>query len=181
MRSAERVAMPNILVGLGHKVRGTDLTAGMLKVAEAKVPDARFDVAPLDALPLSDESCDVAVCALALTHEPDIRPAIHELARVIRAGGHLVISDVYPFMVGLGADAFYTSESGASGTVRNYLHLPSAYLSSFRDAGFAVEKCVEPLCPKEAAMLPWFKDQPELCEPALAGLPVVIVWELTKI
>ena len=165
----------------GHRVRGTDTTPAMLDVARIKVPKATFQVAPLDSLLLADASCDVAVCALALTHEVDPSPAIHELARVVRPGGHVVVSDVHPFMVGLGVHAFYTGGDGNSGIVRNHFHLPSVYLSAFREAGLEVTQCVEPLWgPEEARMLPWVNERPELWESALAGFPIVVVWETIR-
>ena len=169
------------LVGLGHRVRGVDSTPEMLDRARANTPQASFEVAQIDSLPLSDASVDTAVCALALTHERDPRPAIHELARVVRPGGHVVISDVHPTIVALGIHAFYTNTSGINGVVRNHVHLPSIYLSAFRDAGLEVVDCVETLWgPDEAPLLPWANERPDLWKFALAELPVVIVWETVR-
>jgi SAM-dependent methyltransferase len=65
----------------------------MLAIAAAKVPGAEFSEGDLHQLPLPDQHVDVVVCALALTHVPELVPVLTEFVRVLRPGGHLVISD----------------------------------------------------------------------------------------
>ncbi len=169
------------LAQLGHEVRGIDATAAMLERARAKVPGGRFEVAELEALPLEDGSVDLAVCALALTHSARLGPAIDELARVVRPGGHVVISDVHPFAVSFGAQGHYTNEHGEHRVIRNYVHLASDYLAAFRDAGLEVTGCVEPVYgQKEIDMLPSASEEPGLYTLALSGEPIVIVWETVR-
>ena len=43
-------------------------------------------------LPFADNSFDVVICSEVLEHISDDRKALHELARVLRPGGHLVVS-----------------------------------------------------------------------------------------
>ena len=169
------------LAELGHEVWGIDATPAMLERARAKVPGGRFEVADLEALPLDDGSVDLAVCGLAQTHVAELGPAIGELARVVRPGGRVVISDVHPFSVLLGAHAAYSNEHGARGVIRNHVHLASDYLSAFRDAGLEVTGCLEPLFgQKEIDMLPSASEEPDLYRLALTGLPIVIVWEAVR-
>jgi SAM-dependent methyltransferase len=152
-----------------------------LNEAKAKVPTGSFDLAPLDSLSFPDASFDMVVRSLAITHEANPTPAIRELARVARPGGHVVVSDVHPMMVGLGMHAFYTGADGQSGIVRNHLHLPSTYLSAFREAGLDVVDCLEPLWNTEEALkVPWVGARPDLWKATLADLPVVIVWETVR-
>jgi len=66
----------------------------MLAYARRRGPDGEFRVGELDRLPLSSESVDVIVCALALVHVPRLEPVLAEFARVLRPGRDLVISDV---------------------------------------------------------------------------------------
>ena len=169
------------LVSLGHDVTGIDCTPEMLEVAKAKAPDVQFKVGDLTSLPLPDDAVDVAVCALSLTHCADLEPPVRELARVVRPGGHVVISDVHPFPVMLGAHASYNFGEVTGGFVRNHLHLPSDYLDSFRAAGLNVAQCIEPRYgEREMATLGLSQRVPGLLEAALIGLPIVIVWELVK-
>ena len=174
------------LASLGHQVTGIDATPEMLEVASSKVPSARFEVADLTSIPMSDCSMDLAVCSLSLTHCPDLGPPITELGRVLRPGGKLIISDVHPFLVMLGAHADYQIDRSTTMFVRNHVHPISTYLTAFRKAGLNVVKCIEPLYgDKEIAAGDFGKqindlDMDGLMEVAEKGIPIVIVWELEK-
>ena len=174
------------LASLGHQVTGIDATPEMLEVARSKVPEARFEVADLTSIPLPDEAMDLAVCSLSLTHCPDLGPPITELGRVVRPGGTLIISDVHPFLVMLGAHADYQIGQTATRFVRNHVHHISAYLAAFREAGLNVVKYIEPLYgDQEIAAGNFGKqindlDMDGLMEVAEKGIPIVIVWELVK-
>jgi SAM-dependent methyltransferase len=98
------------LTASGHRTAGVDCSAAMLAIARRKVPQADFRIGDLTRLPLQDGSVDVAVCALALTHRPDPEPAIAELARVVRPGGTIVLSDAHPAFVQLQGQALFPRE-----------------------------------------------------------------------
>ena len=169
------------LGSIGHEVIGVDVTPEMLEVARTKVPAARFELADVTALPLPDDSVDLAVCALVLTHFTALEAPLTEIARVVRTGGHVVISDVHPFMVMLGSQAVDTVDDGSSGFTRNYIHQVSDYLAAFRRAGLDVVQCLEPTWgDEETATLGVGGHVPGLLESAVKGLPIVIVWELVK-
>jgi SAM-dependent methyltransferase len=70
---------------------GVDLVAAGLIKAHRNVPDARLLQADVCALPLEDESVDLAVSANLLEHVPDDRGALGELARVLRPGARAVL------------------------------------------------------------------------------------------
>ena len=169
------------LASAGHRVVGVDATPEMLERAAAKVPGARFVTGDLTALPLPDGAMDLAVCALALTHCADLGPPVSELARVVRSGGRVIISDVHPFSVILGAHGRYRPVEAPPGFIRNHVHLASDYLAAFQAAGLKVVQCVEPLWgAQEIATFAFADALPELLEAAVKGLPIVIVWELEK-
>jgi len=65
----------------------------MLAVAREKIPEGEFSEADLHDLPPADDTVDIVVCAIALSHVPELAPVLGELVRVLRPGGHLVISD----------------------------------------------------------------------------------------
>ena len=98
-----------------------------------------------------------------------------------RPGGRVVISDVHPVTVMLGAQGSYRRNGTELGFVRNYVHLASDYLSAFRAAGLDVVQCLEPLWgEQEIAAIRFAGEMPDLVEAAAKGLPIVIVWELEK-
>ena len=169
------------LASLGHRVTGIDSTAEMLETARAKVPSAQFETADLMAIPLPDGAMDFAVCTLALTHCADLKSPIRELARVVRPGGHVVISDVHTLMVLLGVHGGYRRNQSEQGFIRNYVHLASDYLTVFQDTGLNVVQCIEPLWGNpEIATIGFAEQMPDLMEAAVRGLPIVIVWEMER-
>ncbi|MCY4449602.1 MAG: methyltransferase domain-containing protein [Chloroflexi bacterium] len=169
------------LAAAGHRVVGVDATPEMLERARAKAPGARFETGDLTALPLPDGEVHRAVCSFALTHCADLGPPVGELARVVRPGGRVVVSDAHPFSVILGAQARYRPIDAERGFVRNHVHLASDYIAAFQAAGLDVVRCLEPLwSEREIATFPFADDFPDMLETAVKGMPIVIVWELEK-
>ena len=79
------------LARLGFDVVVTDLSQGMLRVADGRLP-GRALVGLADRLPVADDALDVVsmVWLLHLLPMPVADAAIAEAARVLRPGGHLV-------------------------------------------------------------------------------------------
>ena len=164
------------LAAAGHQTTGIDATEAMLEVARAKVPGADFRQGDFEALAFADNSFDFAICALALTHLADPTTAICELARVVRPGGQIVLTDAHPTFVLIQGQALFPAGRGLA-FVRNYPHLHSTYLRAFKAAGLTVAECLE------SEMDGDFSGG--LLEPvadAAAGLwrgiPVALVWSL---
>jgi SAM-dependent methyltransferase len=168
------------LAARGHELVGVDASPAMLARARAKVPRGRFEQGDLTALPLPDGSVDAALCALALVHLPDLRPAIAELARVVRPGGRIVISDVHPFLVELGWQAQFRTTAGGAGFIRLHRHPTSRYAQAGADAGLTIVHLHEPPLTAEAAVTVAQGLIPAANAAAWAGLPGVIVWDLVK-
>src|SRR6185312_8121729 len=87
------------LAGLGHRVTGFDGSAEMLAVARRRLPDAVRHVADLRGpIPAATDAVDLVVCGLALASVPDLTSVFAEFARVLRPGGHLVVSDAHQIL-----------------------------------------------------------------------------------
>jgi SAM-dependent methyltransferase len=171
------------LASRGHRVVGVDASAPMLAHARTRVPRATFAVGSLVALPIPDASVDVAVCALALMHLPDIRPAVAELARVLRPGGLLVLSDLHPMMLTLGGSALYQAADGRIGRVAGWVHRHEDYVAAFTATGFEIRACLEPTWGEEEVPLlggPFYALAPEALRAAFVGLPAALVWALRR-
>jgi ubiquinone/menaquinone biosynthesis C-methylase UbiE len=132
------------LARLGHRVIGVDSSPDMLALARQRVPEAKFDIAGLDRLPLPDESVDVIVCALALEHVASLDPVLAEFARVLRPGGDLVISDVHHELVTRGSVMTARGPAGEPLIAPSYRHQLGDYLRPALSLGLQVKRCEEP-------------------------------------
>jgi SAM-dependent methyltransferase len=83
------------------KVTGVDL--GVVQVDQARAQASqlgldgvvRFEVGDAERLPVDDESFDAVVCECALCTFPDKATAAGEMARVLRPGGKVGITDIW--------------------------------------------------------------------------------------
>lgn len=85
------------LAGFVGQVVAVDASVAMVRAARRRLkahPRVQVVRAPLEELPLEDESLDVAFVNLVLHHLSDPLPALREAARVLAPGGRLVIVDM---------------------------------------------------------------------------------------
>lgn len=135
------------LASLGHQVIGVDSSPGMLARAREKVPGGVFHEADLHELPLADDSVDLVVCAIALSHVPDLGRALGELVRVLRPDGHLVISDSRGLIGDIGLPLVRVGPEGDFGYMPVWSRLASGYLAAALPLGLQVRRCEEPRTP----------------------------------
>lgn len=167
----------------GCSTIGVDQSVEMLAVAASKIPNARFIEGHFEALPVEDSSVDIAVASLALCHLADPTAALVELARVLRPGGNLVISDPHPVGAITGGQAFYGGIQPGQPMkfVRNHHHLTSTWLRAFRAAELRVEDCVEVLVDDALVKAnPAAFFYAAATRSAIHGLPYLFVWHLSK-
>src|SRR5262245_22750178 len=164
----------------GHRVIGVDLSREMLDRARAKVPAGEFLQGSLAEVPLGSESVDAAICALAMVHLADLSGVARELARVVRPGGRVMVSDVHPFLVLLGWQAQFRTVGGQVGFMRIHPHLPSDYWRAFAAVGLRLRGCYESRLTAGAAVTVAADRLPDANRAAFVGLPAVIVWDLEK-
>jgi len=86
-------------VGPTGKVIAVDMTQEMLARARANAQkggyaNVEFREGDIEALPLDDASVDVVISNCVLNLVPDKAKAFGEIARVLRPGGHLAVSDI---------------------------------------------------------------------------------------
>ena len=135
------------LASLGHSVVGVDSSPDMLARARAKVPGGEFHCGDLHHLPVPDSHVDVVVCALALMHVPDLAAAFAEFVRVLKPGGHLVISDWRSLMGVIALPVVKEGPDGKPGFIPSRVRLTSEYLSAALPLGLHVRRCEEPRRP----------------------------------
>ena len=123
------------------------------------------------------------VCALALSHVTRLDGVIAELARVLRPGGSLVLSDLHPVQMLIGGSAFFVGPDGRAGQVRSYAHSIGGYLRAVPRCGLEVLQCLEPSYDDAEIenALGWDDGvAPEAFRTAYRGLPAALVWELAR-
>ena len=82
----------------------------MLTVAKKKAIGAsntRFVRGDIHAIPLQSERYDIAICALALCHIAELKAPVREMARLLKPGGVLVVTDFHPACLMLGMRTTY--------------------------------------------------------------------------
>jgi SAM-dependent methyltransferase len=176
----------------GHQVIGVDSSPEMLDRARARVPGADVRHGDLCALPLPDDHVDLVVCALALTHHRDLAPILAEFVRVLRPGGHLVISDVHQEQVLLGSQPRVRLDGDRPALLAAYRHRASDYLTPALSLGLRLLRCEEPRQPVSGRNAPMVEDTPPgpwdqwpwsllgitpgATAGAWDGVPAVVVW-----
>jgi SAM-dependent methyltransferase len=114
----------------GHVVHGVDESPDMLDVARAKLPPVEFSLGDLRALPLASGSVDLAVCSLALTHLPNLDQPLAEFARVLRPGGHAVLSNIHHLSLPLGGVIEMLTPARRAIRLPASLFLPTDYINA---------------------------------------------------
>jgi ArsR family transcriptional regulator len=82
-----------------ERVIAVDASAAMLAGARSRLaayPNVEMRQGDLESLPLDDQELDLATMMLVLHHLPEPRTALVELARVLRAGGRVIVVDMLP-------------------------------------------------------------------------------------
>ena len=144
------------LLERGAEVTAFDASPVMVDLARrATAGRARIDQAALGApLPYPDGAFDLIVCALAIHYASDRPATFAEFSRVLRPGGAAVVSTQHPVMDWLrkGGSYFQTTletdiwrTPSGDQPVRFWREPLSALCAAATDAGFLIEKLLEPL------------------------------------
>jgi SAM-dependent methyltransferase len=87
---------------------------------------------------------DLVVCALALVHLPALAPVLAEFVRVLRPGGHLVLSDIHVMSLYLGGVATAAGPDGRHALLPASRWFASDYLTAALPLGLRVRAMHEP-------------------------------------
>lgn len=144
------------LLRRGAQVIGLDSSAGLLRIARARLGDAAtLDLADLaDPLPLPDGQVDAVLAALVMHYLEDWGPTLREFHRVLRPGGRFVMSTHHPFSdhQSTGGENYFAhtqwtetwDRGGTSITMRFWRRPLRAVFDAVTTAGFTVTHLDEP-------------------------------------
>lgn len=123
------------------QVLGTDNSRPMLRQAAFPVAEAE-----LDALPFPDSAFDGIICGLALGHLSAARMdrSIAEMARALRPGGWVVLSDFHPFLALAGHQRTFRGVDGRLYAAEHHVHLLADYFAAAQGAGLTFDAISEP-------------------------------------
>jgi malonyl-CoA O-methyltransferase len=128
----------------GATVFGTDLCREMLIEAQRKTTLAgSLALADTCRLPFRDECADVALCALSLGHMTPMESAVTELARVVRPGGFLIVSDFHPGALQHGWKRTFRS-NGELYEVETYPYTSEGLIECAGRQGLVLQELQEP-------------------------------------
>lgn len=93
------------LLAMGaQQLIGYDVSAGMLEKLRHKFPGAAArQISGCDLPEQPDESVDLVISTLALAHMPDVATAFREWHRILKPGGHILLTDYHPAALQQGA------------------------------------------------------------------------------
>ncbi len=143
----------DVATGTGHtafafaphvqEVIATDVTPEMLAEGERLKADGGminvgFQLADAHELPFGNEMFDIVTCRRAAHHFVDIAKALHEMTRVLKPGGRLIIDDR-----SLPEDDFVDATLNRLDVLHDHSHVreyrPSEWQGMLQEAGLIVE------------------------------------------
>ncbi len=136
-------------VGPTGKAIGIDMTPEMINRAQKNaakgangkpITNVKFHLSTIDDMPLPDASVDCVISNCVINLAPDKRAVFHEIARILKPGGRLAVSDLVlkkPLPAALAADimAYIGCLAGAIGV--------ADYRSGLQEAGFSQMEIVD--------------------------------------
>ena len=86
-------------------------------------------------LPSTSNSLDLALAALVLCHVENLASLLLEVYRILRPGGHIIVTDFHPEIIAAGWRTQFTNTDGTY-LLPTVGHTRDHYLIALRDAGF---------------------------------------------
>lgn len=128
------------------KLAGSDLSAGMLKQARQRLPDAELSEGDMlqPQHQVTDRSIDHAFFCLTLEHIKDMVMPLSEAKRMLQPSGVITIAEIHPFLAWGGGKAHF-KQGGEEIHMPTVAHRFSDYVNAFRTTGLNVVSCREVL------------------------------------
>jgi SAM-dependent methyltransferase len=139
------VFLASKLVGPEGRAIGIDMTPAMIERARANAVtgdygNVEFHLGNIDQLPLADASVDCVISNCVINLAPDKPAVFREIARVLKPGGRLAVSDIA--LKGELPEAIAKSLAGYVGCISGAIHIDT-YREELLKAGFEFVEIVE--------------------------------------
>jgi malonyl-CoA O-methyltransferase len=158
---------------------GIDLVPEMVRRGKERDPDLPLGVADVRALPFGDRLFDVVWCRLVIGYVAELGDVYHELARVTRPGGCVIVTDFHPVAARAGFIRTFRDAQGVVHVLENHAHDVPAHREAAVRAGLSfdvgldqvVGPAVRPLY-EAAGKLDRYEQQ--------RGMPLVLALRFTR-
>jgi arsenite methyltransferase len=163
------VFLASKLVGAEGRVIGIDITPEMIERARANAEsggykNVEFHLANIDQLPLADASVDCVISNCVINLAPDKPAVFREIARVLKPGGRLAVSDIA--LKGELPEAIASSLAAYVGCISGAIAI-DIYRRELLKAGFEFVEIVESGSDLNAYAK--VENQSGCCSPAMAS------------
>lgn len=164
---------PTLLAQQPQQLIGYDVSEGMLARLQQKMPTAQVHL--LDASSqlthTADASVDGVISTLTVAHITDVEYAIAEWCRVLKPGGHLLITDYHPTALARGANRSF-SHQGKTVHLQNQVHPIEKIKAELGQRGVGVLRLVERTI--DDSMRHWYEKQDALAVfQQFKGTPII--------
>jgi len=163
----------------GAVVFGADLCREMLLQASRKPGLApRLAQADTRQLPFRDRCADVALCALSLGHMEPMESALSEIARIVRQGGALIVTDFHPDAPSHGWKRTFRS-NGQLFEIDQYAYTKERLIDCAKASGLILQDLLEPAFDEPERGIFNRAGKPDLYE-QVRGIPAVLLARWTR-
>lgn len=133
--------------GSGVRVAGTDAEFAIGVDLSQEMLDAgvmpHTAAADVRALPFGEDEFDLVWCRLVLSYVAEVEGAYRELARVLRPGGQLFVSDFHPDAVAAGHKRTFRDTNGQLHEVVHFIHTAESHIAAAAAAGLSLVNASE--------------------------------------
>ena len=171
--------------GASHLV-GVDFSRQMLLATKNKGidPACLLCESSIEALPLRTAWFDVVISTLVLAHLPSFQRAVHEMSRVLKPRGFLVLSDFHPENLKRNWKRTFAGgndrHSGRRFAAESYHHPIEEYREEFRRQDLHVDRFLQPAI--DPSLEPLFqKAKASHIYRQFFGTPILIIFLLRKL
>lgn len=163
---------------------GVDFSRQMLLASRNNCGSCGLCESSVEALPLRTGWFDVVISTLVLAHLPSLQRAVHEMSRVLKPQGFLVVSDFHPENLKRNwKRSFVAVEDNRTRgrfAAESYYHPIEDYRDEFKKNNLHVEQYVEPVI--DASLEPLFKKaNVSHIYREFFGTPILIIFLLRKL
>ena len=153
------------------RLEGVDLSDEMMAQARAKQVYAVLHRADVRDTGLPAGDFDLAVMGLAECHLDDLRPFYTEAARLLAAGGHLVLIGYHPHFLLKGVPTHFDRPDGSSIAIQDHINLFSDHTEAAFAAGFALTEMTDGLIDDD-----WVAKHPRYAKHRNQPVSFCMVW-----